>query len=200
MKKYTLLFSLVLVAGFCNAQRLDIFGGINSTGFNHKINGVRQDNSGNINVLFGMGVFVPFNPKSYKSSEDGNGLFPTLAFVKKGTSKSTVVGTTEADVKVNYLQLTLPLAYVGGNYGIGFGPYAAYAMSGSKKYRVGSNTGKQDLDFSKELNRLDYGLSINMTLSLFKLQYDLGLANIGTGVNTVKTRSFSMSLNIPIVQ
>lgn len=170
------------------------------SGFNHKIAGTKQDNSGTVNFHAGMGVFVPFKTKDYKSSGDGSGFFPSLQFVNKGTSKSTIVSTTQADVKLDYLQLNLPLTYMGGNYGIGFGPYAAYAISGTKKYRTGSNTAKQSIDFANDIKRLDYGVSIDMILGVFKIQYDLGLANIGAGVNgTVKTRNFSLGLEIPLV-
>lgn len=197
--KSILLFTLLGSGKFSNAQRLDVFGGLNMSGFNHKISGTKQDNSGTVNFNVGMGVFVPFKPKDYKSSEDGSGFFPSLQFVNKGTSKSTIVSTTEADIKLGFLQLNLPLTYMGGNYGIGFGPYAAYAISGTKKFRTGSNTDKQNIDFANDIKRFDYGVSINMILGVFKIQYDLGLANIDAGVKgTVKTRNFSLGLEIPL--
>ena len=195
-----LVFILLGSGTFSHAQRLDVFGGLSMSGFNHKIAGAKQDNSGTVNFHAGMGVFVPFKPKDYKSTEDGSGFFPSLQFVNKGTTKSTIVSVTQADVKLGYLQLNLPLTFMGGNYGIGLGPYAAYAISGTKKFRTGSNTDKQSIDFAKDIKRFDYGVSIDMILGVFKIQYDLGLANIGTGVNgAVKTRNFSLGLEIPLV-
>ena len=184
---------------FSNAQRLDVLGGFNSYGVRHMLNGQRQDASGNFNFHFGMGVFVPFNAKKYKDDLDSYGVFPTLTLMKRGVSKSTILGPSIADVKLTTLQLNLPVTYLGGQYGIGLGPYAAYALSGKKKYRVG-NGSKEKIDFSNELKKIDYGISINMQLNIFKIQYDLGLANMGKGSNgTVKSRNFSLSLNIPLV-
>lgn len=197
-KRFALLLLLLPAFTFCHAQRLDLFGGLNSSGFNHKIAGTSQKNSGNINFHVGMGLFVPFQPKEYKKSEEGGGIFPRLQYVSKGTSKATIISSTSADVKVRYLQLNVPLSYVASLYGVGIGPYAAYAVSGWKKDRVGS-AGKQNINFGSDLNRLDYGLSIDFEFSLFKLEYDFGIANIGTGINTVKTRNFEIGIRIPLV-
>ena len=198
--QYAFLLMLLAACKFSNAQQLDIFGGISMTGLNHKIAGTTQDNSGYINIHYGMGVMVPFKPKAFRADDGGSGLFPSLQFVKKGASKSSVVGPTLADVKLGYLQLNVPIYYLSGNYGIGFGPYAAYAVSGTKKNRTG-NTDTQKIVFGTDINSFDYGLSLECKLSIFKMQYDLGLANIGAGTNgTVKTRSFSLGLAIPLVR
>ncbi len=200
-RKYTLLFLLLTAGKFSNAQRLDVFGGVNLSGFNHQLAGKKQDNSGTVNFHGGLGVFVAFKPKAYEKSDDASGLFPSLQYIGKATSKSSVVNPSLADVKLGYLQLNLPLTYLAGSYGIGIGPYAAYAISGTKRFRAGSNTDKQSIDFNNDIKRMDYGLSLNMILSIFKLQYDLGLADIGMGTNgTVKTRNFSFTLEIPLVQ
>jgi hypothetical protein len=196
-KKFALSLLLLPAVTFCHAQRIDIFGGLNSSSFNHKIAGSSQKNSGNFNFHMGLGVFVPFHPKEYKQSNEAGGIFPRLQYVSKGTSRATIISSTSADIKVRYLQLNVPVSYVSGSYGIGIGPYAAYAVSGWKKDRVGS-AGKQNIHFGSDLNRLDYGVSIDFEFSLFKLQYDLGIANIGTGINTVKTRNFGIGIRIPL--
>jgi hypothetical protein len=199
LKKLFTLIALLAAFQHSNAQRLDILGGVNSSGFKHMQNGQRQDATGNFNVHFGMGVFVPFDAKEYKEDGDTYGVFPTLTLMKRGASKSTILGPSIADFKLTTIQLNLPVTYLGGAYGIGIGPYAAYVLSGKKKYRVG-NGNKEKIDFSNELKKLDYGVSLNLQLNIFKIQYDLGLANMGRGNNgTVKSRNFCLSLNIPLV-
>lgn len=195
-----LLFLSFAMTHYSYAQRLDILGGLNSTGFNHKIAGEKQDGSGTLSYHFGMAVFIPFNAKAYGKDQDGYGVLPALQYVKKGTSKSTILGPSYADAKLNYLQLNVPLSYTSGFGGIGIGPYVAYALSGKKKYRVG-NGANEKIDFGKELKSLDYGVGVALQLSMFKIQYDLGLANIATGANgTVKTRNISVGIQIPIVE
>jgi hypothetical protein len=198
--KVLLLITSLIAFKVSTAQRLDITGGLNISGFKHTLNGQKQDATGNFNFHFGMGVFVPFDAKKYKEDEDGYGVFPTLLLMKRGVSKSTILGPSVADLKMTCAQLNLPVTYLAGAYGIGIGPYASYALSGKKKYRVGSGN-KEKIDFSNELKRFDYGLVVDLQLSIFKLQYDLGLANLGKGSNgTVKSRNFSLSVNIPIVE
>ncbi|SHK54681.1 outer membrane beta-barrel protein [Epilithonimonas mollis] len=197
------------VAIFClclfskaTAQRLDILGGINMTGITHETSQQKTDQSGNVGYHVGMAVFVAFNPEKYKKDDDreGYGLLPTLQFVKKGSSKNSVINNSAADIKLGFLQLNLPLIYTASNMDIGLGPYVAYALSGSKKYRVG-NGEKEKIDFGNELGRMDYGLGIQFTLFMFKFQYDYGLANLAKGNdNKANTRSFSLSVNIPLVQ
>ncbi|MBO9657995.1 MAG: outer membrane beta-barrel protein [Chitinophagaceae bacterium] len=202
MKHKKIYSLLVLLAAFhlSNAQRLDVLGGFNISGFKHTLNGQRQDATGNFNFHFGLGVFVPFDAKKYKDDDDAYGVLPTLTLMKRGVSKSTILGPSSADLKMTTVQLNLPLSYTGGAYGIGIGPYASYALSGKKKYRVGSGN-KEKIDFSNELKRIDYGMSVNIQLSIFKIQYDLGLANMGKSSNgTVKSRNFCLSLNIPLVE
>lgn len=203
MKKQQYIFFLFLsflAAGSSHAQRLGIFGGVNSSNFKQKIAGAGQDGSGTIGYHFGMAVFIPFNAKAYSEDQDGYGIRPALQYVRKGTSKSTILGPSVADVKLNYLQLDMPLSYTSGFGAVGIGPYAAYAMSGRKKYRVG-NGNKEKIDFGNELKNLDFGVGINFKISMFKIQYDLGLANLAKGANgTVKTRNLSISLEIPIVE
>ncbi len=182
------------------AQRIDVFGGINMTGIPHKIGGERQDGSGNFGLHAGMALFLPFNAKKYNEADggEGYGLLPILQIVKKGTSKSSVIRNYAADIKVNFLQLNLPLTYHAGLFEMGIGPYAAYGLSGTKKFRVG-NGEKEKIDFGKELKTMDYGLGFHFSYLLFKFQYDLGLANLSTeNNNTAKTRNFSLSLNIPL--
>ncbi|MET0462978.1 MAG: outer membrane beta-barrel protein [Chitinophagaceae bacterium] len=199
LRKLCILLALLAAFQYSKAQRLDILGGVNSSGFKHTLNGQRQDASGNFNIHFGMGVFVPFNPKEYKDDGDTYGVLPTLTLMKRGASKSTILGPSVADFKLTTIQLNLPVTYLAGAYGIGVGPYAAYVLSGKKKYRVG-NGNKEKIDFSNELKKIDCGVSINFQLNIFKIQYDLGLTNMGRGNNgTVKSRNFSLSLNIPIV-
>ena len=198
-------FALLLFCVFsmsAAAQRFDIFGGINMTGVPHKIGGEKQDGSGNIGYHVGMSLFVPFNMKAYKDdvSSSGNGLLPTLQFVKKGTSKSSIINNSAADIKLSYLQFNLPLAFSSGSYGIGVGPFVSYALSGTKKFRVG-NGAKEKIDFGNDLSRIDYGVGIHMQIGLFKFQYDLGLANLVKSANgTAKTRSLSLSFSIPITE
>ncbi|PZR20824.1 MAG: hypothetical protein DI535_29340 [Citrobacter freundii] len=200
LAKPFVLFALLIAFKFSHAQRLDVLGGFNISGFKHVLNDQRQDASGTFNLHFGLGVFVPFDAKQYKDDDGASGVFPTLQLMKRGVSKSTALGPSAADFKLTCLQLNLPVSYVGGAYGVGLGPFASYAMSGKKKYRVGSGN-KERIDFSNELKRFDYGLSVFLQLSIFKIQYDLGLANMGKGSNgTVKSRNFCLGLNIPIVE
>lgn len=200
MKKILFSSLIAISLSTVQAQRLDIFGGINPSGINHKIAGSRQQSGGTIGSHFGLSVFVPFNTKLYNDDNEGYGIFPALEYIKKGASKSYAINASAADIKLGYLQLNLPVYFTADMIGIGIGPYAAYALSGSKKFRAGGN-GKEKIDFGSELKTTDYGICINMNLLIFKLQYDWGLANIATGAgNVAKTRSFGVSLDIPLVQ
>ncbi|RQO32597.1 hypothetical protein DBR32_03100 [Taibaiella sp. KBW10] len=199
-KHWTALLLCCFLASTATGQRLDIFGGINPSGIRHQVAGTRQNASGTIGYHFGMAVLVPFNAKAYNSDDGGYGIFPALQFIKKGTSKSSLINASAADIKLGYLQLNLPLSYTAGSYGIGIGPYMAYALSGTKKYRVGSGA-KEKIDFGNDLKRVDYGIGINLNISLFRIQYEFGLANLATGANSsAKTRALSLSLDIPLVQ
>lgn len=199
LRKLPALLTLLIAFNFSHAQRLDIIGGFNMSGYKHVLNGQKQDGTGNFNLHLGMGVFIPFDAKKYKEDDESYGFFPALLLMKRGVSKSTILGPSVADLKLTCVQLDLPLTYLGGSYGIGVGPYGSYALSGKKKYRVGNGI-KETIDFSNELNRIDYGVTVNMYISIFKIKYDLGLANLGKGSNgTVKSRNFNLSLSIPIV-
>lgn len=193
---------LFLMSISIDAQRLDIFGGLNMTGIKYSTVQPKTDESGNVGYHAGLAVFVPFSAEKYKKDDDheGYGILPTLQYVRKGSSNNSVINNAAADLKLGFLQFNLPLAYTANNIDIGVGPYAAYALSGSKKYRVG-NGEKDKIDFTNDLGRVDYGIGIQFTLYLFKFQYDLGLANLAKGGgDTAKTRSFSVSLNIPLVE
>ena len=194
---------LLLFAIFCAsnsfAQRLDVFAGLNSSGFKQELPGTQTDGTGNFGYHYGMSVYVPF-----KANRDdlasGYGVYPSLMYIKKGTSNANILGAARADVKINYLQLNLPLTYYTTHAGIGIGAYSALALSGQKKYRVGTGA-KEKIDLGNELKKSDYGVSLDFTVSFFKFRYDLGLANIATGANgTVKTRNFSLSFVIPLVE
>lgn len=205
LKKLQRAFTILLICLLgmtAQAQRLDLLGGINMTGITHQTSQEKTDESGTIGYHIGMAVFVPFNLQEYKKDDDkeGYGLLPTLQYVKKGSSKNSMINNAAADIKLSYLQLNLPLAYTSNNIDLGIGPYVAYAMSGTKKYRVG-NGAKEKIDFGNDLERMDYGVGIQLNLYVFKFQYDLGLANLAKGNDhTAKTRSFSLSLNIPLVE
>jgi hypothetical protein len=193
---------IYLMSVTAKAQRLDILGGVNLTGIKYKTAQPKTDESGNVGFHAGLAVFVPFNATKFKKDGDseGYGLIPTLQYVRKGSSKNSVINNSSADIKLGYLQLNLPLAYTANNIDIGVGPYIAYAMSGKKQYRVG-NGAKEKIDFDNELGRVDYGVGIQFTLYMFKFQYDLGLANLAKGNgDKANTRSFSFGLNIPLVQ
>lgn len=182
------------------AQRLDLLGGINMTGIKYKTSQPKTDESGTFGYHVGLAMFVPFSAEKYKEGSEGYGLIPTLQYVKKGSSKNSVINNSSADIKLGFLQLNLPLAYTADNIDLGVGPYIAYAMSGNKQYRVG-NGDKEKIDFGNELGRMDYGVGIQFTVYMFKFQYDLGLANLAKGSgDKANTRSFSLSLNIPLVQ
>lgn len=201
-KKCFAIFSICLFGLTATAQRLDILGGIDMSGIKYKTSKPKTDESGNFGFHVGMAVFVPFSATKFKKDDDdeGYGLIPTLQYVRKGSSKNSVINNSSADIKLGFLQFNLPVAYTANNLDIGVGPYVAYAMSGTKKYRVG-NGEKEKIDFGNELGRMDYGVGIQFTLYMFKFQYDLGLANLAKGNgDKANTRNFSLSLNIPLVQ
>jgi hypothetical protein len=196
-----ILFTHLLVLSSF-AQQLDFFGGLSSTALPNRAPGQAKDGSGTIGYQFGLALFAPFHPKAFQkdASGEGYGLYPALQYIRKGAAKSTMISGAAADVKINYLQLNLPLAFTSAGYGFGIGPYAALAMGGTKKFRVGG-AGKEKINFSTDVKKLDYGLGIQIQLPMFRFQYDLGLANISklSGYST-KTRSFSLSINIPLVE
>jgi hypothetical protein len=195
-----LLAATFLIAQSSIAQRLDVFGGFNLSGMKHTIDGDRQDGTGRFKYHLGLSVFVPFNAKDYKDGDEASGFYPSIQYVRRGVSKSTIINNSAADIDLSYAQFNLPYSFLAGWYAIGIGPYAAYCLSGKKDFRVGT-TGKEKIDFKNEFKRLDYGASINMQLGLFNIRYDLGLANLTrVAGQSVKSRNFSVSLVIPIVE
>jgi len=193
--------TFIFISIHTEAQHLDLLGGINFTGITNKASDEKTDESGNIGYHAGFAVLIPFSSAKFKADDkQGYALLPTIQYVKKGSSKNSVMNNLSADIKLNYLQFNLPLTYTVDHLDIGMGPYFSYAVSGSRKYRVG-NGGREKIDFDNDLRRSDYGLGIQFTLYMFKFQYDFGLANIArTSAHKASTRSFSIGLNIPIVE
>lgn len=197
------LLSAILITQASAQQRLDISGGISITNIHHELAGETQKTSGKFGVNAGLSLFFPFDVKNYKENVAGEmggsslGLYPSLRYISKGSAAS-IINASKADIKIRYIQLELPLILISNIVDMGAGPYASYALSGKKKYRVG-NGSTEKIDFGNELKRVDYGASFYMSLWFFKFQYDLGLANIATSAgNLAKTRSFSATLNIPL--
>lgn len=206
--KYTIIilsfFALFFVQKAA-AQSLDVYGGIGFSGMRHIDHGERQESRMSTGYQLGVGLLLPLN-KSYYKDKDGmemTGVYPSLQFIKKGLRRNTLIDPIPSDFRLNYLQLTIPYYTRVGYFGIGVGPYAAVAMSGKTKYSSISG-GDRSIKFGNgmadDLKRLDYGLSLSMGISLFYIQYDFGLANLGTGkYGSAKNRNFNVGLLIPLI-
>lgn len=205
MKYYpTIIFlALLMMVNHVSAQTIDIFGGLNSSSMKHKMNGESQDSKWSSSFQVGVGVVVPLNKSYYKDKDDSEmaGIYPSLQYIRKGAKRTTLIEPTRSDIKLNYWQLTIPFYMRATMFGIGLGPYAALASSGKTKFS--SVPGERKINFGSgatdDLKGLDYGLSFTMSISFFYLQYDYGMANLGTGkYGSAKNRNFNVGILIPL--
>jgi hypothetical protein len=131
-------------------------------------------------------------------------IMPELVFSQKGC-KSDVETVTVTET-INYLTLPVNLAYkfdlgLAGTLFPFAGPYVGYALSGN--YKEGSESVKinfgSDEDEYKALDfGLNFGLGYQFEKLLFRLQYNLGLSNIGNVIEgadySVKNKNVAVSV------
>lgn len=197
----TICFLAVVGISPAAAQSLDLFGGLNLSGMKHKFNGATQESKMSTSYQLGLGLVVPFAKDN--DPTEMQGIYPSLQFIRKGLKKTTLIDPINSDLKLNYLQLTIPLYGRYGLYGIGLGPYAAIATGGKTAYTSIAG-GDRKINFGNgtgdDLKGLDYGLSLTMSINIFYFQYDWGITNLGTGkYGTAKNRNFNFGLLIPLV-
>lgn len=126
----------------------------------------------------GAGVHIPFGPIA---------IAPTITFSQfGGRFTDPTDATSHIDVKMQAVQVALPVMYQSGNsksssrFFVGIGPYATYAFSGKTTDVSGGMSADTPIDFTKEFNALHFG----------------GLAQIGVRAGSVSifgygTQSFS---------
>lgn len=138
-------------------------------------------------------------------------IIPELLFTQRGCKLSdededSGVKATNT-LTLNYLQLPINLAYKldlgSGQQLFPFvGLYAGYGISGKMKVKAGSYSASGDVEFGSkddEVKPLDFGLNIGVGYQyssiLFKLQYNLGLANLDNEDDcTTKNKNLAISV------
>jgi len=192
------------------------FSGKSYTGGNVMSNDDFGMNVGGYIALLGNQVFGNMNLRSssnvYAAPEPGNfftserfALMPGLQLIRKG-GKINDFGDTER-VRLLYLEVPVYALYrhelpsKAVAFG-GLGPYFGYGLSGKVKYTFNGQTTTFDA-FDKSnggFRRFDGGLAFTAGYQLpsslqFRLAYELGLANIETGLdNRTKNRALSLSV------
>lgn len=227
MKKYILTLGIAaLGAGQVNAQSMGIGleGGVNLSTMAAKYNGV--ENSGEYLPGLKVGGLMDIGITPMISIQPG--LYYQMKGYRNDFTTSLNIGglsyqeTNSATVRVNYLEVPLNVQFnfaAGrGNFFVGVGPYAAFALSGkveSERVRVLTNgndgtttqqSSSRDLNIGSELGddivATDIGLNLNTGY-----KWDGGLflrGNAGFGLSNLQPmgnennslKNFSIALSI----
>lgn len=154
-RKISITLIILLTASFTFAQQsskvsFGILGGVNLQNMNGKnYSGDKLENDMLLGFHAGVNAQIRFAPEFYFQ--------PGLMFATKG-AKNTM-GAIETTTKLNYIELPLnfvykaPLRY--GSIMLGFGPYLAYGIGGSRKVEGGALAVNQDVKFQNSVDSSD---------------------------------------------
>jgi len=199
MKKIFLTLILCSFAGamFAQGARFGITAGLNVSNQTSKMGSVST--SEDWKAGFQAGVFMDYAISPNLS------LIPELLFAQRGYKMSTdILGETYSEnTTLNYLQLPINLAYKfdvsNGQKLFPFaGIYLGYALSGTSK--SGSESEKITLGSgADQMNALDYGVNLGLGYEysniVFKVQYNLGLANLAN-VDGVSVKNNNVAVTV----
>jgi hypothetical protein len=190
MKKVILLaFIAVLSVVSANAQvKFGVTAGLNTSS-------VTGDYTEDVKYKAGFQVGALLD---YSISEKFS-IIPELLFTQRGVKGEEPEGnlTITSTINMNYLQIPINAAYKfdvapDSKVLVFAGPYLGYALSGKAKFGPIS----QDIEFGSkkgEVNPLDFGLNVGAGYQyskiFFKLQYNLGLSNLGNVGNNSEHNS-----------
>ena len=189
MKKIFLTLILCGFAGAMFAQGINfgVTAGLNVSNATAKQGSISV--SEDWKAGFQAGVFMDYALSPNLS------LIPELLFAQRGTkSKFEEEGLTLSDkTTLNYLQLPVNLAY---KFDLGMnqklfpfaGIYLGYGLSGTYKSEFNGESESTDIKFGsseEEMKAFDYGVNFGVGYQferiVFKVQYNLGLANLYNG-------------------
>lgn len=114
------------------------------------------------------------------------GIQPGLSFVQKGGVETEINSNIKYSTTLNYIELPVNMTYSKRDrWFFGFGPFAAYALSGKMKAKGGMN-GEEDIKFGNgidELKPFDAGVNL---LAGYRLQSKVFFSlNISTSLNNL---------------
>ncbi len=196
----SIVLILVLSASFAIAQEpgkmsFGILGGVNFQNLNGKLSsGDKLENDMLLGFHGGVNVQIPIAPEFYFQ--------PGLMYAIKGAKSTyTILGSEFTDeTKLNYIEMPLNLVYKGalgnGFVMLGFGPYAAYGISGKKVFQGNDITYERGVDY----NAFDAGANIffgyEMASGMFlQLDTQFGMLDIDTDEDaTAKNTGFGLSI------
>jgi len=127
-----------------------ILGGINSQTLNGKsFSGDKLENDMLLGYHAGINIQVPIGFAFYFQ--------PGLLYAQKGAKNTS--GSLTSTTRLNYIEVPMNLVYKAslgnGYFMIGFGPYAAYGISGNVTVKGGSLTLDQDVEFKNTVEAGD---------------------------------------------
>jgi hypothetical protein len=192
--------------------RFSVLGGINFQNLNGKdIAGDKLENKMIIGFHGGFNVMIPLVPEFY--------LQPGLMFSTKGGKQKEDSFTNT--VRISYLEMPLNFVYRAtlgkGFIMLGFGPYIAFGLNGSRTMETNSGTTKTDIKFQNTViptdsrdvtyaKRFDSGANIfvgyEMSGGIFlQLNTQLGMlkinpsySHISADKTVIKNTGFGMSV------
>ena len=192
MKKiiFTGILSILFVGiSFAQAPRIGVTAGLNVSNMTTKSDG--QSETNDFKAGFQVGVVADF------AITENFSIIPELLFSQRG-AKHEVKGDAnnyeKSSMTLNYLQLPINAAYkfdvgMGSKLFIFAGPYLGYGLSGKTKwedvFEGKKETGSENVKFGSKENDVkpfDFGVNAGVGYQyekiFFKLQYNLGLANL----------------------
>jgi opacity protein-like surface antigen len=199
MKKIflTLVLCSFVVGMFAQDARLGVTAGLNVSNEVSKSGSISLETDWKAG--FQVGVLLDYALTSNLS------LVPEFLFSQRGGALKSELDSSLGGGKItqtetlNYLQLPINLAY---KFDLGneqklfpfAGVYLGYAMSGTQKIKSGNISNSEDVKFGSkenESNAFDYGLNFGVGYQysriIFRLQYNLGIANMSNVNNTTAT-------------
>ena len=197
MKKILLTFVLCGLVGVAFAQtNFGVTAGLNVS--NETVKAGSLTLTPDWKAGFQAGVFMDYALTPQIS------LIPELLFTQRGMKMKEMFGEKiDASLTLNYIQLPVNVAYKFdlGNEQCFFpfvGPYVGYAISGKDK--MGNES--ENIKFGsgeEETKPLDFGLNLGIGYQfekiIFKLQYNLGLADL-SNVPNVTCKNTNVALTV----
>ncbi len=135
-------------------------------------------------------------------------LQPGAFYSVKGAKYESAILNANSEVKLNYIEVPVNLAYrydfdKAGALFVAVGPYLGIGLNGKTKSTVFGISGEEDIKFgdaSDEMKKLEYGMNFGLgyisPVGIYiRGQYGMGFTNLSQATNsTWKNRVWSVSL------
>ena len=191
------------IAAISQKARVGAAGGMTIASMKTTIDGVEEDNSSRVGVMFSMLVDMPITE---------NIVFrPNLSYVQKGKKRDVGSGSTASTVTdaLKYAELCANFLYntTGGNanFFIGLGPSISFNLPSRRVTDVGGTKTNADIRFGKtdaeHYRGFDYGANAVGGFSLpggwfLAVNYNLGLRNLVTGTTDGEIKNSYLGIQI----